>query len=36
MYVEAAKDWPQLNFIIYHGGYRYAGGGKAGRRLGAV
>ena len=25
----AAKDWPQLNFIIYHGGYRYAGGGKA-------
>lgn len=26
---KAAKDWPQLNFIIYHGGYRYAGGGKA-------
>jgi hypothetical protein len=25
---KAAKDWPQLNFIIYHGGYRYAGGGK--------
>jgi predicted TIM-barrel fold metal-dependent hydrolase len=25
----AAKDWPQLNFIIYHGGYRYAGGGRA-------
>jgi predicted TIM-barrel fold metal-dependent hydrolase len=26
---KAAKDWPQLNFIIYHGGYRYAGGGLA-------
>jgi len=26
---KAAKDWPQLNFIIYHGGYRWAGGGKA-------
>jgi len=25
----AAKDWPQLNFIIYHGGYRFAGGGRA-------
>jgi predicted TIM-barrel fold metal-dependent hydrolase len=25
---KAAKDWPKLNFIIYHGGYRYAGGGK--------
>jgi predicted TIM-barrel fold metal-dependent hydrolase len=25
----AARDWPQLNFIIYHGGYRYAGGGQA-------
>jgi hypothetical protein len=25
---KAAKDWPQLNFIIYHGGYRFAGGGK--------
>ncbi len=24
----AAKDWPQLNFIIYHGGYRWAGGGN--------
>ena len=24
---KAAKDWPQLNFIIYHGGYRWAGGG---------
>src|SRR5262249_54745707 len=23
---KAAKDWPQLNFIIYHGGYRWAGG----------
>src|SRR5882762_721337 len=24
----AAKDWPQLNFIIYHSAYRFAGGGK--------
>ena len=23
---KAAKDWPQLNFIIYHGGYRHVGG----------
>jgi hypothetical protein len=29
---KAAKDWPQLNFIIYHGGYRWAGGGNAGTR----
>ncbi len=26
---KAARDWPQLNFIIYHGGYRYGGGGRA-------
>ncbi|HZF18239.1 MAG TPA: amidohydrolase family protein [Burkholderiales bacterium] len=26
---KAAKDWPQLNFIIYHGAYRYPGGGTA-------
>ena len=25
---KAAKDWPQMNFIIYHGGYRWAGGGN--------
>ena len=25
---KAAKDWPQLNFITYHGGYRFAGGGN--------
>ena len=25
---KAAKDWPQLNFVIYHGGYRWAGGGN--------
>ena len=25
---KAAKDWPQLNFIIYHAGYRYAAGGR--------
>lgn len=27
---QAAKDWPQLNFVIYHSGYRYAGGGGNG------
>jgi uncharacterized protein len=27
---KAAKDWPQLNFIIYHGGYRFGGGGNSG------
>jgi predicted TIM-barrel fold metal-dependent hydrolase len=26
---KAAKDWPQLNFIIYHGGYRHVGGDPA-------
>jgi predicted TIM-barrel fold metal-dependent hydrolase len=26
---KAAKDWPQLNFVIYHGGYRQGGGGRA-------
>ena len=25
---QAAKDWPQINFIIYHSAYRWAGGGK--------
>ena len=25
----AAKDWPKLNFIIYHGAYRFPGGGTA-------
>jgi predicted TIM-barrel fold metal-dependent hydrolase len=24
---KAAKDWPQLNFIIYHSAYRFGGGG---------
>jgi predicted TIM-barrel fold metal-dependent hydrolase len=24
----AARDWPQLNFIIYHSAYRFAAGGK--------
>jgi predicted TIM-barrel fold metal-dependent hydrolase len=24
---KAAKDWPGLNFLIYHGGYRFPGGG---------
>jgi predicted TIM-barrel fold metal-dependent hydrolase len=26
---KAAKDWPQLNFIIYHSGYRHVGGDPA-------
>ena len=26
---KAAKDWPQLNFIIYHGAYRHVGGDPA-------
>jgi len=26
---KAAKDWPQINFVIYHSAYRFAGGGKA-------
>jgi len=25
----AAKDWPQLNFVIYHSGYRHVGGDPA-------
>ena len=25
----AAQDWPQLNYIIYHGAYRFPGGGNA-------
>jgi uncharacterized protein len=25
---KAAKDWPKMTFIIYHGAYRFAGGGK--------
>src|SRR5262245_20998295 len=25
---KAAKDWPQLNFIIYHSAYRFPGGGR--------
>jgi hypothetical protein len=25
---KAAKDWPQLNFIIYHAGYRYVDQGE--------
>jgi uncharacterized protein len=24
---KVAKDWPQLKFVIYHAGYRHAGGG---------
>ncbi|MGC1885790.1 MAG: amidohydrolase family protein [Stellaceae bacterium] len=25
---KAAQDWPQLNFLIYHAGYRYTGDGN--------
>jgi len=25
---KAAKDWPDLNFVIYHSAYRWAGGGR--------
>ena len=25
---KAAKDWPKMTFIIDHGAYRFAGGGK--------
>jgi predicted TIM-barrel fold metal-dependent hydrolase len=25
---KAARDWPRLNFIIYHGAYRFPGGGN--------
>jgi predicted TIM-barrel fold metal-dependent hydrolase len=25
---KAAKDWPQLNFVVYHSAYRHAGGGR--------
>jgi hypothetical protein len=25
----AAKDWPQLNFLVYHAGYRWVGGNPA-------
>jgi hypothetical protein len=25
----AAKDWPQLNFLVYHSGYRWVGGNPA-------
>lgn len=30
---KAAKDWPQINFVIYHSAYRWAGGGRAGEAL---
>ena len=26
---KAARDWPQINFVIYHSAYRFAGGGRA-------
>ena len=25
----AAKDWPQINFLVYHSGYRWVGGNPA-------
>jgi predicted TIM-barrel fold metal-dependent hydrolase len=27
---QAAKDWPQINFVIYHSAYRWTGGGGTG------
>lgn len=30
---QAAKDWPQINFVIYHSAYRWAGGGRAEQAL---
>lgn len=27
---KAAKDWPQIKFVIYHSAYRWTGGGGAG------
>ena len=29
---KAAKDWPQLNFVVYHSAYRHSGGGNAASR----
>ena len=26
---KAAKNWPQISFVIYHSAYRFAGGGRA-------
>jgi predicted TIM-barrel fold metal-dependent hydrolase len=26
---KAARDWPQLNFVIYHSGFRFTGGAQA-------
>jgi len=31
---KAAKDWPQLNFVIYHSGFRFTAVNE--QRLGAV
>ena len=33
---KAAKDWPQLNFIIYHSGWRWTGAERAEGGVGAV
>lgn len=30
---KAAKDWPQISFVIYHSAYRFAGGGTAEQAL---
>jgi hypothetical protein len=30
---KAAKDWPQINFVIYHSAYRWASGANAGAGL---
>jgi predicted TIM-barrel fold metal-dependent hydrolase len=29
----AAKDWPQINFVVYHSGFRWTGAGNAERGL---
>ena len=30
---QAARDWPMLNFVIYHSGYRFPGGGTPAEAL---
>ena len=30
---KAARDWPNINFVIYHSAYRWAGGGNAAQAL---
>ena len=30
---KAARDWPNINFVVYHSAYRWAGGGNAPQAL---